>query len=82
MELVRKSYLMSVLCSTIIPGTGQYYSEQKFKAGVFWAAELSALALVAYYAREVDRLTVLYNNKIRAYNDPNLPGTVKRASIS
>jgi len=56
-ESKRKSPVLAVLMSAVIPGAGQYYSEQYWRIPIYLAVEAAAIVANIYYNKKGDDAT-------------------------
>lgn len=63
----KKSPLRAALYSAVIPGAGEFYSEQYWKAGGFLAAEVTLWIVYAVYTSKGDDQTALFEQYADAH---------------
>lgn len=63
---MQKSPTWAVLQSLIIPGLGQFYNEDYWKAPLFLGAAAGITYGIVYYHNEYDKYRILYNNSLTA----------------
>lgn len=62
MEVNRKSPVLAVLLSAVVPGAGQYYTEEYWRVPIYLAIEAVAIAANIYYNKKGDDATRDFKN--------------------
>jgi hypothetical protein len=62
LEKDRKSPLLAGLFSVVLPGAGEFYTENYWRAGGFLVAEASLWVVYAVYSKKGDNQTALFQN--------------------
>lgn len=57
-----KSPFLGGLLSAVVPGTGEFYADSYLKAGIFFAAEVTAITIGLMYDKKGDDQTVFFQN--------------------
>ena len=72
-NLQPKSKIKALIFSGILPGSGQYYTDQDFKGYNLLGMEMISLSLFYYYNRELKSLISNYNNLNASYEQTTNP---------
>lgn len=67
----KKSPFLAGILSLLVPGTGEIYSEEYLKAGIFIALEAAVITTAVIYDGKGDDKTTEFQNYADAYNNPN-----------
>ncbi|MBK7230558.1 MAG: hypothetical protein IPH97_17215 [Ignavibacteriales bacterium] len=67
----KKSPMLAGLMSVLIPGTGEIYTEEYLKAGIFIAVEAAVITTAIIYDGKGDDKTTEFENYADDYTNPN-----------
>jgi len=70
-ESEKKSPLLAGVMSAVIPGLGEFYSEEYLKAGIFIAIEAAVISTAVIFDKKGDDKTTEFENYADDYTNPN-----------
>lgn len=74
----KKSPLLAGVLSALVPGAGEFYSEEYLKAGIFLAIEAAVVTTAIIYDNKGDRKTNEFQDYADAYTNPDHNWSVVR----